>query len=289
MVDCPNISTGSVLGGSPAVIGADALRAARLARLGGPSSASALPMAAQPEVDAQYTVSSDAALPPDASTPGVVPNRSAQNVVESSPLMRICGAKPAVVAPALDLIEQDANPNSTSVFRSSFACLPEGALLRIAALTDMQSGLAFATACSASGETTTPAFTALRHAIERARQEHLQTTQAIEQDRAHSHHTVTAEQQAHAAALAALAPLRGERHMERHPQLAQIFGMLEEASTPTPGATAEMEAALAARMAAAVGALHANEAAARARVAEGELRAAAIAGCTASVGTTASA
>lgn len=230
-----------MLGGSQVATDVNAMRAARLARLAEPS----VPASSFPTMQPQP------ASPPD----------------------RMCDVEPAFVAAASKVCDPQTMP-LTSGLASSFACMPEGALLRIAAMLDLQSGLALATACSAAGETTTPAVSALRQAIERAKQEHHEAVQAIEQERAESHHQRTAEQEAHAAALAALEPLRNDRHQARLPQLAQVFSMLEEAAAPSPGVTAEMEEALAARMAVALGALHANEASARAHIADGELRAA---------------
>lgn len=85
---------------------------------------------------------------------------------------------------------------------------------------------------------------------------------------------MTAQQGAAAAALAALAPLRGGRIHERFgPQLDQVFAELENGRVDSARA-AELDAELVARTAAAAALLQAQVIAVHSRVAEGELGAA---------------
>lgn len=155
---------------------------------------------------------------------------------------------------------------------SGFVTLPDGALLRIAALADLSSGQALAAASGTTVDTTVAALGVLRQAIGRAREEHRTATRAIEEERAHREQHATNEGRAMAEALEALAPIRQNRAMQSNPQLAQVVTLLEQGAGGV--VTPEVEAALAARSAAAAAARSSRESAARQCVADGELRAA---------------
>lgn len=175
------------------------------------------------------------------------------------------------VAVPLTVTATEVLPSGLATSVSGFASVPEGALLRIAAQVDIHTGIALCMVSRDAGEPTTAALGALREAFDQAQAEHRAATQAVEDERAQSTRP-TGEQGAMAAALAALAPLRALQTQNRFPQLADVFQQLEEGSTGT--LSAEVEAALTARLAAAAALLEAREAAARAHVADGELRAA---------------
>merc|ERR1719174_112216 len=65
---------------------------------------------------------------------------------------------------------------------SGFVSLPDGPLLRIAALADLGSGFAMAASSGAARDTTTAALGVLRQAIGRAKEEHRAAAHAVEKE-----------------------------------------------------------------------------------------------------------
>merc|ERR1719487_1715966 len=88
----------------------------------------------------------------------------------------------------------------------SFACIPDGALLRVVALTDMRAGLAFNGADTVVREGTVAAVRTIAQEIAHAKQNQAATMAAIEQERLAARQHQTAEGAAWAAALDILAP-----------------------------------------------------------------------------------
>lgn len=164
---------------------------------------------------------------------------------------------------------------SPSLPEPSFANVPEGPLLRVASLMDLDSGKALNAADTTVRDSTEAALRSLGAAIAQARQEQRETTAAIEEERLAARQHQTAEGAAWAAALNLLAPHRGSfnRLGGMNDQVAQLFGMLEQGPEQQPEHAAEVEAAFDARIAGAAAVAEAREAAVRARVADGDLHA----------------
>jgi len=164
------------------------------------------------------------------------------------------------------------SPSAPVVPCSSLSAIPEGPLLRLAALMDLNSGAAFNAADSVMRDSTEAAFRSLAAAVAQVRSDEHATTAGIEQERLEARQHQTAEGAAWATALELLAPHRNNfDRLGMNEQVAQLFGMLQQG--PEPQQAPEMEAAFEARIAEAAALALSREAAMRARVADGHLRA----------------
>jgi hypothetical protein len=191
---------------------------------------------------------------------------SADNSIDST----VCSAEAASDGMALP---QTQAPACSSVVDPSFACIPEGPLLHVAALMDLNSGMALNLADSAARESTADALRTLGEALALVKRDEEAATAAIEEERLAARQQQTAEGAAWAQALAILNPHRG--HFERmgmDEQAAELFGMLQQGPQPQEQAS-DVEAAFEARITEAAALARAREAMVRSRVAEGELNA----------------
>merc|ERR1711988_1539044 len=111
--------------------------------------------------------------------------------------------------------------------------IPEGPLLCVAAMVDLDSCIAFNAVDSAFQRSTEDATRSLARAIAHARQEQRATTAAIEQERLEARRRQTAEGTAWAQALAILEPHRDRfERLGMNNQVAQLFGMLQQGPEP---------------------------------------------------------
>jgi len=153
----------------------------------------------------------------------------------------------------------------------SFACIPDAALLRIMALTDLGSGLALNVADKVVREGTEVALRTIAQGVAEAKQVQLATATAIGQERLAARQNQNAEGAAWAAALAILAPHRASIERVGMDNALQLFELLQ-AGPEAPEQSAEAEAAFEARIEEAATQAGRREAEVRAHVADGEMR-----------------
>jgi len=193
----------------------------------------------------------------------IMPKSESEGTV-FQPKVAVDKPKSAETVPTLDVQQPVASDGG-------FSALPEGALLRVAAQMDLNSGRALTAVNGAARESTAAALRALSAGIEQAKHEHNVATAAIEVERAEGRERRNAQGNLYGQVMELLAPLRNSRSMQRQGALiTQLFNELEQGQQPA-GLSAEAETALESRAAEAAAAAHLKEVAMRARVAEGDL------------------